>query len=94
MASRPALAVRGYRERMRERGWVRCEVNVRRDDVDLVRAVAAALRSQKNAVTTRARLRDLLGATRPRSFKELLAACPVDERYLDRPRELGRDVDL
>ena len=94
MASRQALAVRGYRERMRQGGWVRCEVNVRRDDVELVRAVATALRSQNDAVTTRARLRDVLGATRPRSFKELLAACPIDDRYLDRPRDLGRDVDL
>ena len=93
MASRQTLAVRGYRNRLKQGGWVRCEVKVRRDDVELVRTVAAALRDPDRHATTRALLRDRLGTPRPRGFKELLASCPVD-LDLDRSRDLGRDIEL
>ena len=74
-------------------GWVRCEVKVGRDDVELIRTVAAALRDPDRHAATRALLRDCLGAPRPRGFKELLASCPVD-LDLDRSRDLGRDVEI
>ena len=38
-------------------------------------------------------LRDRLGAPRPGGFKELLASCPVD-LDIDRPRDLGRDIEI
>ena len=93
MASGQTLAVRGYRNRLKGSGWVRCEVKVRRDDVELIRTVAAALRDPDRHATTRALLRDRLGAARPRGFKELLASCPVD-LDLERSRDLGHDIEV
>ena len=93
MASRQTLAVRGYRDRLKRGGWVRCEVKVHRDDVELIRDVATALRDPDRNASARALLRDRLGAPRVRGFKELLAACPVDLK-LDRPRDVGRDIEI
>ena len=93
MGSRQTLAVRGYRERLKRGGWVRCEVKVRRDDVELIRTVAAALRYPDRHAATRALLRDRLGAPRPRGFKKLLASCPLD-LDLDPSRDLGRDIEI
>ena len=87
-------AVRTYRERLKRNGWVRCEVKVPRDDVDVVRAVATALCDPERGVTARALLRERFGGTRHRSFKELLASCPLEGIDLSRSRELPRDVDL
>ena len=81
MASRQTRAVRGYRDRLKRGGWVRCEVRVRRDDVELIRTVATALRDPDPQAATRALLRDHLGDPRPRGFKELLASCPVDLEF-------------
>ena len=89
VSSRQTLAVRGYRERLKQGGWVRCEVKVRRDDVELIRTVATALRDPDRDVGTRALLRERLGAPRPRGFKELLAACPVEGLDLGRPRDFA-----
>ena len=80
MTSRETRAVRGYRE------WLK-------RGVELARTVAAALRDPDRHATTRALLRDRLGAARPRGFKELLASCPVD-LDLDRSRDLGRDIEI
>lgn len=93
MASRQTLAVRGYRDRLKRGGWVRCEVRVRRDDVELIRTVATALRDPDRHAATRALLRDRLGDPRPPGFKELLATCPAD-LDLERPRDSGRDVEI
>ena len=93
MANKQTLAVRGYRDRLKRGGWVRCEVKVRRDDVELIRTVATALRDPDRHAATRALLRDRLGAPRPRGFKELLASCPVD-LDIDRSRDFGRDIEI
>ena len=82
-----------YRDRLKRGGWVRCEVKVRRDDVELIRTVASALRDPDRHAATRALLRDRLGDPRPRGFKELLASCPVD-LDLDGTRDLGRDIEV
>lgn len=94
MASKQTLAVRGYRERQKRGGWVRCEVTVRREDMDLVRTVATALRDPDREAATRRLLRERLGALQPRGFKELLAACPLEGLDLDRPRDFGRYIDF
>ena len=93
MTSRQTLAVRGYRDRLKRGGWVRCEVKVRRDDVELIRTVAIALRDPDRHAATRALLHDLLGDPRPRGFKELLASCPVD-LDIERSRDPGRNVEI
>ena len=94
MASKQTVAVRGYRERLKRDGWVRCEVTVRREDMDLVRTVATALRDPARKAATRKLLRERLGASHPRGFKELLAACPLEGLSLDRSRDFGRDIDF
>ena len=94
VASRQTLAVRGYRDRLKRGGWVRCEVKVRRDDVELIRTVANALRDPDRHAATRALLRDRLGVPHPRGFKALLADCPLEGLDLDRPRDFGRDIEF
>ena len=87
-------AVRGFRERLKRDGLVRCEVTVRRGDVELVRTVAAALRDPEREVAARATLRERFGAASGRGFKALLAACPLEGVDLVRPRDVARDVEL
>ena len=87
-------AGRSYRERLKRDGLVRCEVTVRRGDVDLVRTVAAALRDPEREVDARATLRQRFGAASARGFKALLAACPLDDVDLVRTRDVARDVEL
>lgn len=87
-------AVRGFRERLKRDGLVRCEVTVRRGDVELVRTVAAALRDPEREVSARATLRERFGAVCGRGFKALLAACPLEDVDLVRPRDVARGVGL
>lgn len=61
-------AVRGFRERLKRDGLVRCEVTVRRGDVELVRTVAAALCDPEREVAARATLRERFGATSGRGW--------------------------
>ena len=94
MSSSESRARPSYRERLKQGGRVRCEVTVPRDDVDLVRAVAAALRDPERGGSARALLRERFGAPAVRGFKDLLASCPLEGLNLGRPRDFGRDIDL
>jgi hypothetical protein len=87
-------AVRKYRERLKRDGWVRCEVKVPREDVDVVRAVAAALCDPERGAAAPTLLRDRFGGAPRRSFKELLASCPLEGVELNRSLALPRDIDL
>ena len=71
---------------------MRCEVTVHRDDVDLIRTVAAALRDPERGASARALLRERFGVPAGRGFKELLASCPLEGLDLRRPRDFGRDI--
>ena len=82
--------MRTYRERLKRGGRVRCEVTVHRDDVDLIRTVAAALRDPDRGVSARALLRERFGGPAAGGFKELLASCPLEGLDLTRPRDFGR----
>jgi hypothetical protein len=94
MASRASSLLASHRARLARRGFVRVEVNVRKEDVDLVRGVAAALSDPTRQAAARALLRERF-VERPKvSLKALLAAAPLDGINLDRPRDLGREVDL
>jgi hypothetical protein len=90
--SRSALAE--HRRRLRSRGLQRLEVQVRREDAPLLRAVAAALADPERAAEARALLRGRFAPAPARSLKELLAAAPLDGIALDRSRDLGRALDL
>ncbi len=87
-------AMRKYRERLKREGRVRCEISVHRDDVELIRTVAAALRDPERGGPARALLRERFGPPAARGFKELLASCPLEGLDPTRPRDFGRDVDL
>lgn len=76
---------------------MRLEVQIPRQDVEPVRAIAALLRDADQALVEHAR-RDLLeltqGRARVTSLKDLLAAAPFDGVEFERPRDLGRKIDL
>ena len=87
-------AVNIFRKRLKHRGMVRLEVNVRKADATLVRNVVRALSSPEQEQTARALLREHFGSRQAEGLKALLAAAPLEGIDLSRERDLGRDVDL
>jgi hypothetical protein len=83
-----------HRARMERRGFVRVEVNVRKDDAGLVRSVAAALSDPSRQAEARRLLQQRFGESPKVSLKALLASAPLDGIDLDRNPAPGRDVDL
>ena len=73
---------------------MRVEVNVRKEDANLVRRVASALSDPTRQVEARVLLRQRFAEPSNVSLKALLASAPLDGIDLDRSRDLGRDVDL
>ncbi len=90
--SRSSLA--RHRVRWARQGFVRVEVNVRKEDAGLVRQVAAALSDPARQAEARAVLRQRFVEPAKTSLKALLASAPLEGIDLDRGRDLGRDVDL
>lgn len=86
-------ALENYRHRMRKRGVVRVEVQVRKEDAALVRGVANALADPAREARTRALLRERF-LEPSRDLKALLAAAPLEGVDLERSRDLGREIDL
>ncbi len=90
-------AVARYRSRALRRGLLRIEVQVPRQDAELVRALAALLREgpAEAAESARkelsARVRTASGAHR---LKDLLAAAPLADLDLQRSPDVGRSVEL
>jgi hypothetical protein len=94
-ASRSSTSpVATYRRRMKDDGLVRVEVKVRKQDVALVRGVVRALSDPGQATEARAILSQRFAAPPSRDFKALLAAMPLGEIDLERPRDMGRTIDL
>jgi hypothetical protein len=83
-------AVSRWRRRRAAEGFVRVEVQVRRDDAALLRAVAAALADPRRAADARAVLRARIAGRG--GLKALLAAAPLEDVDLARPRDFGRDA--
>ncbi len=83
-----------HRARLERRGFVRVEVNVRKNDAGLVRNVAAALSDPSRQAEARRLLQQRFGEPPKVSLKALLASAPLDGIDLDRSRAPGRDVDL
>jgi hypothetical protein len=83
-----------YRRRMKRRGVVRLEVNVRKEDAPLVRGMVKALSDPEREAEVRSLLREGLGVTKPTGLKALLAAAPLEGIDLARDRRAGRDVEL
>ncbi len=83
-----------HRRRVKRQGIVRVELQVRKEDVSLVRNIARALGDPDHADEARALLRPRFADAEPKGLKALLASAPLEGIDLDRPRDLGRAVDL
>ena len=86
-------ALARHRSRRQQAGVVRLEVQVRRDDVELVRGVVRALADPTREAETRALLRARIGRP-PVDLKRLLAEAPLEGVDLERERDKGRPVEL
>jgi hypothetical protein len=83
-----------YRRRLKQRGVVRIEVHVRKDDAVLVRGVARALCDPTSATEARALLRGRFSAAKAKGLKQLLASAPLEDIDLTRKRDFGRKIRL
>ena len=79
---------------MQRRGFVRVEVNVRKEDAGLVRRVASALSDPSRQAEARRILQQRFVEPPRVSLKALLASAPLDGIDLDRSPDPGREVDL
>jgi hypothetical protein len=93
MSSRSRSSLASHRARKTRLGFVRVEVNVRKEDAGLVRQVAAALSDPARQAAARTLLRQRFVEPATLSLKALLAAAPLDGIALDRSHDIGRDVD-
>jgi len=94
MASTDPSPVTQWRKRRQRQGFVRVEVQVRKEDAALVRDVATALGDPERESETRAILRERIASPRSGGLKALIASAPLDGIDLERPRDFGRDVPL
>jgi hypothetical protein len=94
VTSRAKSSLSNHRARMARQGFVRVEVNVRKEDAGLVRGVAAALSDPLRQTEARMLLRQRFVEPPKVGLKALLASAPLDRIDLDRRRDLGREVDL
>lgn len=94
MTGKAKSPVASHRARRERQGFVRVEVNVRKEDASLVRRVASALSDPAHRAEARALLRQRFAEPSHTSLKALLASAPLDGIALDRSPDPGRDVDL
>jgi hypothetical protein len=87
-------AVARHRERLERQGIVRLEVQVRKQDVALVRGVVGALADPAREAEARSLLRERFAPRPPVDLKALLAAAPLEGVDLERQGDTGRAVDL
>jgi hypothetical protein len=89
-----ASALAGHRARKASQGYVRVEVNVRKEDAALVRHIASALSDPAPDNATRAMLRQSVASARKADLKALLACAPLEGIDLTRSADTGRDIEL
>ena len=83
-----------YRRRLKQRGAIRVEVHVRKEDASLIRGIARALGDPQRSDEVRALLRARFSAEGAEGLKALLAAAPLEGIELKRSRDAGRAIDL
>jgi hypothetical protein len=83
-----------FRRRLRQMGMVRVEVHVQKDDAELVKSVAKALGDPQMAAEARSILRARFAKPAHIGLKALLASAPLEGVHLERPRDMGRKVEL
>ncbi len=86
MAGKPKSSVAIHRACKERQGFVRVEVNVRKEDASLVRCVASALSDPSRQTEARKLLRQRFVEPPKVSPKALLASAPLDGIDLDRRR--------
>lgn len=94
MTAKGKSSLARHRARMERQGFVRIEVNVRKEDASLVRRVASALSDPSRQAEARLLLRQRFVEPPKVGLKALLASAPLDGINLERNRDLGRDVNL
>ena len=94
MRSTQQRALASHRQRRERQGVVRLEVQVRRDDVALVRGVVGALADPARETEARALLRERFSPASAPDLKALLASAPLDGVDLERDPDAGRPVEL
>jgi hypothetical protein len=94
MPSTQKKSLSAYRRRQKQRGVVRLEIHVRKDDVVLIRGIAKALSDPARATEARSLLRERFGAVPAKGLKALLAAAPLEGIDLTRESDVGRNVTL
>ncbi len=92
--SPPRASLARHRRRMKRDGFVRVEVSVRKEDAPLMRRVAKALGDPVRGAEARAVLRQRFAPPPSQDLKALLAAAPLEGVDLERPRDVGRKIDL
>lgn len=83
-----------HRARRERQGFVRVEVNVRKEDASLVRGVASALSDPSRQAEARRFLQQRFVEPAAIDLKALLASAPLDGIDLDRSPDPGRDIEL
>jgi hypothetical protein len=94
MTSPAKSALANHRARMARLGLVRVEVNVSKDDANLIREVATALSDPARQTATRMLIRQRVTQTNETNLKTLLASAPLNGIDLTRDPDLGLDIDL
>ena len=94
MANTDPSPVTKWRKRRQRQGFVRVEIQVRKEDAALVRDVATALVDPERETETRTILREKIAAARSGGLKALLASAPLEGIDLERSRDFGRDAAL
>lgn len=94
MGTAQQKAVSNHRQRKKHQGIMRLEVQVRKDDAQLVRDVVGALGDPERATEARLLLRDHFSAAKVSGLKALLASAPLEGVDLSRERDHGRDIEL
>jgi hypothetical protein len=94
MAESQRKALSSYRRRMRRKGFLRLEVQVRKEDAALVRNLVSALADPVHEAETRAILRQRFSDQPVVGLKALLAAAPLEDVDVERPRDHDRKIDL
>jgi hypothetical protein len=94
MATAQKTPIDAFRKRLRQKGMVRVEIHVHAEDAGLVRSVARALGDPRMAAEARSILRARFATPAKPGLKALLASAPLEGVDLERPRDMGREIDL
>ncbi len=94
MANTNSSSVTQWRKRRQRQGFVRVEVQVRKEDAALVRDVAKALIDPDRESATRDILREKIASSSYGGLKALLSSAPLEGIDLVRQSDFGRSDSL